>query len=317
MSQRTFADLEYDTKKRVTRREKFLARMDGLIPWEHLEARIEPFYPKAGRGRRPYPLSTMLRVHCVQLFYNLSDPGMEDLLYEVESVRRFVGLKLTGPLPDETTILKFRHRLEEHGLGEALFEEIGSHLQRQGLRLSRGTIVDASILAAPSSTKNKDRARDPEMHQTKKGKQWYFGMKAHLGVDAQTGVAHTVVTAPANEHDVTRASELLHGSESQVWGDSGYQGVQKRSENRDRPMDWQVMMKPGKRWQLSPESEAALAERRKASVRAKAEHVFGYLKRHFGYAKVRYRGLAKNTQRIYLLVGFANLMIAERSGVTA
>ena len=317
MSQRTFADLEYDTKKRVTRREKFLARMDGLIPWEQLEARIEPFYPKAGRGRRPYPLSTMLRVHCVQLFYNLSDPGMEDLLYEVESVRRFVGLKLTGPLPDETTILKFRHRLEEQGLGEALFEEIGSHLQRQGLRLSRGTIVDASILAAPSSTKNKDRARDPEMHQTKKGKQWYFGMKAHLGVDAQTGVAHTVVTAPANEHDVTRASELLHGSESQVWGDSGYQGVQKRSENRDRPVDWQVMMKPGKRWQLPPESEAALAERRKASVRAKAEHVFGYLKRHFGYAKVRYRGLAKNTQRIYLLVGFANLMIAERSGVTA
>ena len=317
MSQRTFADLEYDTKKRVTRREKFLDRMDGLIPWEQLEARIEPFYPKAGRGRRPYPLSTMLRVHCVQLFYNLSDPGMEDLLYEVESVRRFVGLKLTGPLPDETTILKFRHRLEEHGLGEALFEEIGSHLQRQGLRLSRGTIVDASILAAPSSTKNKDRARDPEMHQTKKGKQWYFGMKAHLGVDAQTGVAHTVVTAPANEHDVTRASELLHGSESQVWGDSGYQGVQKRSENRDRPVDWQVMMKPGKRWQLPPESEAALAERRKASVRAKAEHVFGYLKRHFGYAKVRYRGLAKNTQRIYLLVGFANLMIAERSGVTA
>ena len=317
MSQRTFADLEYDTKKRVTRREKFLARMDGLIPWEQLEARIEPFYPKAGRGRRPYPLSTMLRIHCVQLFYNLSDPGMEDLLYEVESVRRFVGLKLTGPLPDETTILKFRHRLEEHGLGEALFEEIGSHLQRQGLRLSRGTIVDASILAAPSSTKNRDRARDPEMHQTKKGKQWYFGMKAHLGVDAQTGLAHTVVTAPANEHDVTRASDLLHGSESQVWGDSGYQGVGKRSENRDRPVDWQVMMKPGKRWQLAPESEAALAERRKASVRAKAEHVFGYLKRHFGYAKVRYRGLAKNTQRIYLLVGFANLMIAERSGVTA
>ena len=201
---------------------------------------------------------------------------MEDLLYEVESVRRFVVLKLTGALPDETTILKFRHRLEEHGLREALFEEVGSHLQRQGLRLSRGTIMDA-----------------------------------------QTGVAHTVVTAPANEHDVTRAFESLHGSESQVWGDSGYQGVQKRSENRDRPVDWQMVMKPGKRWQLPPESEAALAERRKASVRAKAEHVFGYLKRHFGYAKVRYRGLEKNTQRIYLLVGFANLTIAERSGVTA
>ena len=295
MSQRTFADLEYDAKKPATQREKFMVRMDRLIPWEQLEARIRPFYPKAARGRRPYPLSAMLRIHCVQLFYNLSDPRMEDLLYEVESVRRFVGLKVTGPLPDETTILKFRHRLEEHGLGETLFEEIGQHLQRQGLRLSPGTIVDPSILEAPSSTKNRDGARDPEMHQAKKGKQWYYGMKAHLGVDAQTGVAHTVVTAPANEHDVTRASELLHGSEPQVWGDSGYQGVEKRSENRDRPVDWQVMMKPGKRWQLPSESEAALAERRKASVRAKAEHVFGYLKRHFGYPKVRYRGLAKNT----------------------
>ena len=317
MEQRTFADLEYEAKKRVNRREKFLARMERLIPWEQMEARIRPFYPKAGRGRRPYPSSTMLRIHCVQLFYNLSDPGMEDLLYEVESVRRFVDLKLTGPLPDETTILKFRHRVEEHGLGETLFEEIRHHLERQGLRLSPGTIVDASILVAPSSTQNRERARDPEMHQTKKGKQWYFGMKAHLGVDAETGLTHTVVTAPANEHDVTQASQLLHGGESQVWGDSGYQGVEKRSENRDRPVEWQVMMKPGKRWRLPPESEAALAERRKASVRAKAEHVFLYLKRHFGYAKVRYRGLAKNTQRIYLLVGFANLMIAERSGVTA
>ena len=205
----------------MTRREKFLARMERLIPWEQLEARIRPFYPKAGRGRRPYPLSTMLRIHCVQLFYNLSDPGMEDLLYEVESVRRFVGLKLTGPLPDETTILKFRHRVEEHGLGETLFEEIRHHLERQGLRLSPGTIVDASILVAPSSTQNRERARDPEMHQTKKGKQWYFGMKAHLGVDAETGLTHTVVTAPANEHDVTQASQLLHGGESQVWGIPG------------------------------------------------------------------------------------------------
>ena len=301
----------------MTRREKFLARMERLIPWEQLEARIRPFYPKAGRGRRPYPLSTMLRIHCVQLFYNLSDPGMEDLLYEVESVRRFAGLKLTGPLPDETTILKFRHRLEEHGLGETLFQEIRQHLERQGLRLSPGTIVAASILVAPSSTQNRERARDPKMHQTKKGKQWYFGMKAHLGVDAETGLPHTVVTAPANEHDVTRASQLLHGAESQVWGDSGYQGVEKRSENRDRPVEWQVMMKPRERWRLPPESDAALAERRMESVRAKAEHVFLCVTRHFGYAKVRYRGLAKNTQRIYLLVGFANLMIAERSGVTA
>ena len=317
MDQRSFADLEYEAKKRVTRREKFLARMERLIPWEALEARIRPFYPKAGRGRRPYPLSVMLRVHCVQLFYNLSDPGMEDLLYEVESVRRFVGLKITGPLPDETTILKFRHRLEAHGLGETLFEEIQSHLRRRGLRLSAGTIVDASIIVAPSSTKNREGERDPEMASTKKGNQWYFGMKAHLGVDAETGVAHTVVTAPANERGLTQAHRLLHGEESEVWGDSGYEGVGKRPEHRDRAVEWQVLMKPGKRRQLAPESEAAQAERGKASVRAKVEHVFGYLKRHFHYRKVRYRGLAKNTQRIILLVGFANLMIAERYGVRA
>ena len=177
MEQRTFADLEYEAKKQVTRRGKFLACMEPLIPFEQLEAWIQPFDPKAGPGRRPDPLSTMLRIHCVQLFYNLSDPGMEDLLYFVESVRRFVGLKMTGPLPDETTILKFRHRLEEHGLGETLSEEIGQHLERQGLRLSQGMIVDASILVAPSSTKNRARARDPEMPQTKKGKHWYFGRR--------------------------------------------------------------------------------------------------------------------------------------------
>ena len=175
MAQASFAELEHDLKKRRTRRELFLEKMDKLVPWERLERRIEPFYAKAGRGRRPYPLSVMLRVHCVQLFYNLSDPGMEDLLYEVESVRRFVGLRLTEALPDETTILNFRHLLEKHGLGEGLFEEINAHLASRGHRLRTGTIVDASIIDAPSSTKNRRRARDPEMHRTKKGKQWYFG----------------------------------------------------------------------------------------------------------------------------------------------
>ena len=169
MNQPTFADLEYECKKRKTRRELFLERMDGLIPWGQLESRIRPYYPKAGRGRHPYELSAMLRIHCVQLFYNLSDPGMEDMLYEVESVRRFVGLRLSGPLPDETTILNFRHLLEEHDLGEGLFKAINVHLETQGLRLREGTIVDASIIEAPSSTKNRARERDPEMHQTKKG----------------------------------------------------------------------------------------------------------------------------------------------------
>ena len=311
MYQPTFADLEYEGKKRKTRREKFLERMNGLIPWEQLEDRIRPFYPKAGRGRRPYELSTMLRVHCVQLFYNLSDPGMEDMLYEVESVRRFAGLKLSGPLPDETTILNFRHLLDKHELGEGLFEEINRHLESQGLRLQEGTIVDASIIAAPSSTKNRGKERDPEMHQTKKGNEWHFGMKVHIGVDSQTGVVHSVSTTPANVHDVIETPRLLHGGETQVWCDAGYQGVHQRPENRDLEVEWQVAMRPGRRRKLEPGSAEAAMEKGKASVRAKVEHPFLYIKRHFGYAKTRYRGLAKNTQRLALLLGFANLMRAE------
>ena len=312
MDQPTFADLEYEGKKRKTRREKFLERMDGLIPWEQLEERIRPYYPKAGRGRRPYELSTMLRVHCVQLFYNLSDPGMEDILYEVESVRRFAGLKLSGPLPDETTILNFRHLLDKHELGVGLFEEINGHLESQGLRLQEGTIVDASIIAAPSSTKNRGKERDPEMHQTKKGNEWHFGMKVHIGVDSQTGVVHSVSTTPANVHDVIETPRLLHGGETQVWCDAGYQGVHKRPENRDLEVEWQVAMRPGSRRKLDPGSAEAAMEKGKASVRAKVEHPFLYIKRHFGYAKTRYRGLAKNTQRLALLLGFANLMRAEQ-----
>ena len=312
MRQASFAEMEHDGKKRRTRREEFLAKMEGLMPWRRLEKRIEPYYPKAGRGRRPYPLGVMLRVHCVQLFYNLSDPGMEDLLYEVESVRRFVGLRLTGPLPDETTILNFRHLLEEHGLGEKLLEEINAHLASLGQRLKRGTIVDASIIAAPSSTKNLKRERDPEMHQTKKGKQWYFGMKAHIGVDAESGLTHSLETTPANVSDVATAHTLRHGDEEQVWGDAGYQGVGKREENRDASVDWQVAMKPGQRRKLEKTGPEEAAEKRKASVRAKVEHPFLYVKRHFGYAKVRYRGLWKNTQRIAVLLGFTNLLIAGR-----
>ena len=312
MEQPTFADLDYEIKKRRTRREIFLERMDGLIPWEELEERIRPHYPKAGRGRRPYELSAMLRIHCVQLFYNLSDPGMEDMLYEVESVRRFVGLRLSGALPDEMTILNFRHLLEAHGLGEGLFEDINRHLASQGLRLREGTIVDASIIEAPSSTKNRAGERDPEMRQTKKGNEWHFGMKVHIGADSETGVVHTVTTTPGNVHDVTEAHRLLHGGEERVWGDAGYQGVDKRVENRESEVEWHVAMRPGQRRKLEPGSSEALAEKRKASVRAKVEHPFLYVKRHFGYAKVRYRGLYKNTQRLALLLGLANLMTAER-----
>ena len=311
MDQTTFADLDYQNKKRKTRRELFLERMDGLIPWKRLEERIRPVYPKAGKGRRPYPLPVMLRIHCVQLFYNLSDPGMEDLLYESESVRRFAGLRLSDALPDETTILNFRHLLEEHDLGKGLFEEINAHLESQGLRLREGTIVDASIIEAPSSTKNRTGERDPEMHQTKKGNQWYFGMKLHIGVDADTGLVHSLSATPANVHDVTGAHRLLHGGEETVWGDAGYTGVQKREENRELAVEWQVALRPGKRRKLEPGSEEALAEQLKASVRAKVEHPFLKTKRLFGYGKVRYRGLAKNTQRLAFLLGLGNLLTAQ------
>ena len=272
---------------------------------------IRPVYPKPGKGRRPYPLAVMLRVHCVQLFYNLSDPGMEDLLYEAESVRRFVGLSLSEALPDETTILNFRHLLERHELGKALFDEINAHLGSQGLRLREGSIVDASIIEAPSSTKNRTRERDPEMHQTKKGNQWHFGMKAHIGVDSKTGIVHSLSTTAANAHDVTEAHNLLHGGERVVWCDAGYQGVHKRWENLGLEIDWQVAMRPGKRRNLDPGSAEELAEKLKASVRAKVEHPFQKVKRVFGYAKVRYRGLAKNTERLALLFGLGNLLTAE------
>ena len=312
--QPTFADLDYQVKKRKTRREEFLQRMDSLIPWERLEERIRPHYfrgQRGQRGRRPYSLSVMLRVHIVQLCYNLSDPAMEDLLYEAESVRRFAGLRLSEPIPDESTILHFRHLLERHELGQGLFEEIKSHLAEQGVRLREGTIVDATIIAAPSSTKNRTGERDPEMRQVKKGNQYYFGMKLHIGVDSETGIVHSLSTTSANVHDVTQAGNLLHGGEQRVWGDAGYIGVQKRQENLALDVDWQVAMKPGKRRLLVRGGLEEWAERAKASVRAKVEHPFLDVKRQFGYAKVRYRGLAKNTERMALLLGLSNLRRAQ------
>ena len=230
-------------------------------------------------------------------------------------MRRFAGLRLSEPIPDESTILYFRHLLERHQLGQGLFEEIKVHLAEQGVRLREGTIVDATIIEAPSSTKNRTGERDPEMHQVKKGNQYHFGMKLHIGVDAETGVVHSMVTTPANVHDVTQAGNLLHGGEQRVWGDAGYMGVQKRKENLGLDVDWRVAMKPGKRKLLMRGGLEEWAERNKASIRAKSlpptrsgvEHPFLDVKRHFGYAKVRYRGLAKNTERVALLLGLANL----------
>ncbi len=285
--------------------------MDALIPWQLLEDRIRPCYPKAGRGRHPYPLLVMLRVHCLQLFHNLSDPGMEDLLYESDPVRRFTWLKPSGPLPDETTILNFRHLLEKHQLGQGLLAEINAHLESQGLRLRERTIVDATIIEAPPSTKNRTGEQDPEMHQTKKGNQWYFGMKALIGVDSHTGVVHSMTATAANAHDITETHKLLHGGERVVCGDAGYQGLDKREENLGLEVEWRVTMRPGSPRRLEPGSKEALEEKAKATVRAKMEHPFLKLKRLFGYGKVRYRGLAKNLERVALLFWLGNLLTAE------
>ena len=249
--QPTFSDLDFQHKRRKTRREEFLERLEALVPWSWLAGLIRPHYPEGEKGRRPYPLSVMLRVHLVQVCHNLSDPAMEDLLYDSEAARRFVGLGLAGPIPDESTILHFRHLLERHQLGQGLFEEIKASLGEQGMLLKEGTIVDATIqptiIQAPSSPKNREGQRDPEMHQVRKGKQYYFGMKLHIGVDAETGMVHSMETTPAHVHDVTQAGKLLHGAERRVWGDAGYTGVGKREENQALDVEWLVALKPGKR----------------------------------------------------------------------
>jgi len=313
MSQLTFSELEFTHKKRKTRRELFLEKLGKLLPWAKLQAPVSRYYVKASpQGGRPaYPLDTMLRVHVMQLVYNLSDPAMEDALYEIESMRRFAGLKLDR-IPDETTILNFRHLLEKQGLGKKLFKQINRHLQDHGLMLREGSIVDATIIAAPSSTKNEHGERDEEMCQVKKGNEWHFGMKMHIGVDEALGLIHSMETTPANEHDVTVANKLLHGDEERVWGDAGYVGIEKRTEHQRRDVEWLIAMRPGKRRTLPARSVIAKAEKAKASVRAKVEHSFFYIKRVFGYSKVRYKGLEKNTNRLYVLAGLANLLRGQK-----
>lgn len=307
MPQLSFSDAEGQAKRKQTRREKFLAQMDELLPWRDMERPISRYYSKSLKGRKPFPLSSMLRIHCMQLFYNLSDPAMEDSLYEIESMRRFAGITI-DTVPDETTILNFRHLLEKHNLGEKLFNQINRHLERKGLSFKEGTIMDASIIAAPTSTKNKTGQRDPEMHQTKKGNEWHYGMKMHIGVDHVFGLIHSIVTTPANIHDIVASDRLLHGHERCVLGDAGYLGIEKRKAHERRSVHWLINQRPGKRKALSKRSDEYQTEKRISQVRAKVEHSFATIKRQFGYSKVRYRGLAKNTNRLYLLAGFANLL---------
>ncbi len=311
MTQLTFAEAEYAIKKRKTRREAFLEKMDTLIPWNKFEQQLSRHYAKGTVGRKPYPLNVMLRIHIMQLIYNLSDPAMEDALYEIESMRRFAGLRLSDNLPDETTILNFRHFIERHKLGQRLFDNVQEHLKSKGLALREGSIVDATIISAPTSTKNKQGKRDPEMHQTKKGNEWHFGMKMHIGVDDSTGLIHSIATTSANAHDITQADKLLHGDEQRVWGDAGYVGIEKREEHKDRDVEWFIAMRPGQRAALPKRGDLAKTEKIKASVRAKVEHAFHYIKRVFGYSKVRYRGLEKNTSRLQVLAALANLLRAR------
>jgi IS5 family transposase len=314
MKQTTFASLNFAAKKKQTRRERFLGEMDQVVPWQALEALIQPHYPTSGRrGRPPMPLSAMLRIHFMQLWYAMSDPAMEDALYEIESMRAFAGLELgEDALPDETTILKFRRLLQDNDLAPKLLSAVNEHLQSKGLMLREGTMVDATIIAAPSSTKNRDHARDPEMRQTCKGKQWYFGMKAHIGADVDSGLVHTVTTTAANANDVSEIDKLLHGEEKKVFADAGYTGAEKRVE---RKLKWHIAEKRGKVKSL-PEGKYKDAvkhlEHLKAKVRARVEHSFRVVKCQFGFVKTRYRGLAKNTAHLVTLFALSNLYLARR-----
>ncbi|WP_407369023.1 IS5-like element IS1646 family transposase [Xanthomonas campestris] len=314
--QLTFGDAEGLGKRKQTRREIFLAEMEQVVPWQQLLGLVAPHYPVSGRpGRQPYALATMLRIHLLQQWYALSDPAMEEALHEIPTLRRFAQLGGLDNVPDETTILNFRRLLETHGLAARMLEAVNAHLARKGQSLRSGTIVDVTLIAAPSSTKNADHARDPEMHQTKKGNQWYFGMKAHIGVDEFSGLVHHVHCTAANVADVTVTHALLHGKEDSVFGDSGYTGADKREELQDCEAAFFIAAKRSVLQAIGNKRERAREQRWehfKASVRAKVEHPFRVIKRQFGYTKVRYRGLAKNTAQVLTLFALSNLWMKRK-----
>jgi len=310
MRQLTLATASFDKHGKLTRRAAFLAEMEQVVPWRELCGLIAPFYPKPGNGRPPVGLERMLRLHFLQHWFNLSDPAAEEALYDSLSMRRFVGIDLgREPVPDETTILNFRHLLERHNLGKALFERVNEHLAARGLKVAGGTIVDATIIAAPSSTQNAAKARDPEMHQTRKGQQWYFGMKLHIGADSQSKLIHSLKTTPANVHDATVLGDLLHGNETRVYGDQAYRGQQ--AVIRSRAPNAKDFTNQRCRYRGVVDDVERGKNRRKSRVRAKVEHPIGVIKRVFGFVKVRYRGLAKNTQRLCVSCGLANLFIVR------
>jgi IS5 family transposase len=308
------AALKLNLNIKKTRKQVFLEQMEQVIPWGDLVEVIAPYYPEGKTGRPPFSLQTMLRIHFMQQWFTLSDPAMEEAFFDTPLLREFAQLQEFSRLPDESTILRFRHRLEKYKLAEQILATVNELLTQRGLLLKAGTVVDATLIAAPSSTKNKDHARDPEMHSSKKGEQMYFGMKAHIGADAQSGFVHTVRGTSGNVHDIVEGNSLLHGQESVAFGDAGYQGIEKRADAKPN-IKWHIAMRPGKRKALNKSNEAdALidkAEKLKAGIRAKVEHPFRVIKRQFGYVKVRYRGLKKNTAQLITLFALSNLWMVR------
>jgi IS5 family transposase len=308
------SDLSLSLSSKRTRQREFRAQMERVVPWTALVELAAPYAPEGKKGRPPFPVETMLRIYFMQQWFTLSDPAMEEALHDIALFREFAGLGWDSRLPDESTILRFRHLLEKHKLAEQILATVNELLQGKGLMLKAGTVVDATLIAAPSSTKNASGERDPEMHQTKKGNQWHFGMKAHIGVDAQSGLVHTVRGTAANVSDVVEANSLLHGQETDVFADAGYQGAAKRPDAKD-DVNWHVAMRPGKRRALDKTKQIDKlidqVERIKASVRAKVEHPFRVIKQQFGHVRVRYRGLKKNTAQLRTLFALSNLWMAR------
>ncbi len=301
----------YEQYRKPTRRDEFVATMEAIVPWAALCAVIEPYYPKAGNGRPPIGLERMLRIHFIQHWFNLADLACEEALYDSASLRRFVGIDLgREPVPDATTMLKFRRLLNSNKLGEALFAQVGQELQARGFKVNTGTIVDATIIGAPSSTKNAQRARDPEMHQTRKGQQWYFGMKLHIGVDSQSGLTHRAIVTAANVHDKHPLPDLLHGQERRVYGDSAY-ASQKKLIAGKAPKAKDFTNQRTRRNGIGDEALKA-KNRNKSRIRSRVEHVFGVVKRLWGFGKVRYRGLAKNATRAFTALALANIYLSRQ-----
>lgn len=322
-SQVSFAQAEYDQKKKRTRREIFLKKMEQVVPWLRLMEVIDPHYPKSGkRGRPPIGLERMLRMYFVQQWYGLADEAVEDAIYDSQALRNFMDIDLSQQsVPDATTLMGFRHLLEANDLTQAMLEEVNAMLIERGLLMSKGTLVDATLIAAPSSTKNRGHARDPEMHQTKKGKQWYFGLKAHIGVDKESGLVHTLVSTAANVSDISQTAALLHGQEQEVWLDAGYVGVEKREDMQEalaanaQEVKWHIAKRRSTIEKLVEGWQKDLAqayEKLKARVRARVEHPFHVVKNIFNYKKARYKGLAKNDAQLNMLFALSNLYMVRR-----